>query len=211
MAGGGREAVFHEQRDGAVVVEDAAHLGGDAWEEAAVHVAALLGERAEHRRVSAGGVSAYEYLAGVYAVFVRVCAHAAYRAARVLYLRGERGLSRVAVLRYRDGEALFHDFVKAADRHIKILRLPRRALHVDEARIFFVRLVSRHGEQYVEVQGYAARSRVFDLAYEPHAGFVSRRFNSFCAFGDLCVFGKFFVSPFFYTFLTLHKDIEELN
>lgn len=136
VARSGRETVLHEQRDGAVVVEDAAHFGGDAGEKAAVHVAAIFGERAEHRRVSAGGVAAYEYLVWVYAVFVRVRAHVAYRAARVLYLRGEVSLSCVAVLRYRDGEALFHDFVEAADRHIKILRLPRRALHVDEARIF---------------------------------------------------------------------------
>ena len=102
-----REAVFHQQRDGAVVVEHAAHFGGDAWEEAAVHVAAIFGERAEYRRVSAGGVAAYEYLVGIDAVFLCVRAHIAYGVPRVLYLRWEWRLSRVAVLRDCGGEALF--------------------------------------------------------------------------------------------------------
>ena len=118
VARGGREAVFHEQRDGAVVVKHAAHFCGDAGEEAGVHVASLLGERAEYRRVSAGGVAAYEYCVGVDAVFGGVRAHVAYCVARVMYLRGERRLPRVAVLHDCGGEAFFDDCVEAADGHV---------------------------------------------------------------------------------------------
>ena len=137
-------------------------------------------------------------LVGIDAVFLRVRAHIAYGVPRVLYLRGEWRLSRVAVLRDCDGEALFDDFVEAADRHIKVLLFPRRALHVDEAGIFSVGLVPRYGQQYVEAQRHAAGSRVFDFADEPHARFVPSRLDSPRAFGGFGVFGEFFICPFFY-------------
>ena len=68
--------------------------------------------------MSAGGVAAYEYFVGIDAVFGGVRAHIAYGVPRVLYLRWEWRLSRVAVLRDCDGEALFDDFVETADRHV---------------------------------------------------------------------------------------------